>query len=644
MTAIAGFWHFNERAEGEDPCARMLAAQQVYGPHDGRQWSEGSVALGRRLYRTVPEDAYDRQPLKSTDGRLVLVADVRLDNREELIADLGLRHERLFHTCDAAILLACLERWGDAAVDRLVGDFAFAFWDRRAETLTLARDFLGQRPLHFHRGKDFFAFASMPKGLHALPDIPYAPDEQAMSEFLVLLPQSGPRSFFSGIERVEAGQVVTASRSGLSARHYWQPKRCSRPLSERECLEGVRYHLDLATKSRLRGIGLDVAGQLSGGFDSAAVVGTAARLLKEDGGKVVAFTAVPRAGYDGPVPKGRFADEGPHAAAVAAMYPNVEHVLIRADGPSPLEELDRMFFLFDRPMLNLCNWRWVSAINRAARERGLKILLNGQMGNMSISYSGLERLPELLRAGALPSLAREAWRLVAGRYMTWAGVLAQTFGPFVPGPLWRWLNRTLAGRAFDVLDYSPIRADRLAALNLERLAAERDLDFSYRPRADGFAARVWALRRVDQGNYNKGCLAGWGIDHRDPTADKRLVEFCLAVPSEHYLSDGVPRALGRKALADRVPERVLKERRKGYQAADWHEGLTAARREIVAELGRLVECAPAARTLDVPRLSRLVELWPTSGWERTEIIHRYRLALLRGIAAGHFLRKAVGAN
>ena len=91
-------------------------------------------------------------------------------------------------------------------------------------------------------------------------------------------------------------------------------------------------------------------------------------------------------------------------------------------------------------------------------------------------------------------------------------------------------------------------------------------------------------------------------------------------------------------------ELVLEEPRKGLQAADWHERLTAARDRVAAELDRLAACPPAAKALDLPRLHRLVENWPTGGWERDEVSVPYRLALLRGISTGHFLRRATGSN
>ena len=87
-----------------------------------------------------------------------------------------------------------------------------------------------------------------------------------------------------------------------------------------------------------------------------------------------------------------------------------------------------------------------------------------------------------------------------------------------------------------------------------------------------------------------------------------------------------------------------KNAKSGYKALDWHENLAAARTEIAAELDRLAACAPAAKVLDIDRMKKLVADWPTSGWEKPEVMEPYRLALPRGVAAGHFLRKASGAN
>ena len=156
--------------------------------------------------------------------------------------------------------------------------------------------------------------------------------------------------------------------------------------------------------------------------------------------------------------------------------------------------------------------------------------------------------------------------------------------------------------------------------------------------------RLRVLRRIDPGNYNKGVLGGWQIDLRDPTSDVRLVEFCLAVPTEEFLSNGISRALAKRALSDRLPKLVLDEWKRGYQAADWHERLTAVREDVAAELDRLETCEVAAQTLDLRRLRQMTHNWPTDGWERDEIIDGYRNTLLRGISTGYFLRRSVGSN
>ncbi len=113
---------------------------------------------------------------------------------------------------------------------------------------------------------------------------------------------------------------------------------------------------------------------------------------------------------------------------------------------------------------------------------------------------------------------------------------------------------------------------------------------------------------------------------------------------EEYLSEGVPRALAKRALADRLPTQVLRERGRGLQAVDWHEGLTAARSEARAMVERIASSRPVTHLLDVARLQRLVDDWPTGGWERDDVVQAYRLALLRGLSVGHFLTKASGAN
>ena len=342
----------------------------------------------------------------------------------------------------------------------------------------------------------------MPTGLHALPEVPYGPDEQRIAELLVLLPETGTRSYFRDIERIEPGHVAAVTANGLTAWRHWQPDRRRIAFRRAEDYsEALRELLDQAVQCRLRGA-QTVAAELSGGFDSTAVAATAARLLGSAGGRVIAFTAVPRQGYDGPAPRNRILDEGPYAAATAALYPNMEHVLIRSEGRS-LPRRSRPWLLpVRRGQAVLAMVGWGYSIFDAVRDRKLTVLLNGRAGNLGLSYNGMELLPELFRRGRWLRLFREGQALVGAGQMRWRGFFRMTLGPWCPAALWLWLNRIYSG-AIDIGSYSAVNRRRFIELDLTATAKARNLDLAYRPWKDGVSMRLCALLRNRSGQLQQ---------------------------------------------------------------------------------------------------------------------------------------------
>jgi len=624
----------------------MLAAQSMYGPHACDQWDVGEISLGRCLYRLLPEDVFDSQPLEGAGGRLALVADVRLDNREELGAALDIPAEQARQLCDAAILMAAWERWAEASFDHLVGVYAFAIWDRERRALTLARDPLGQRALHYHCGAGFFAFASMPKGLHALAEIPRAPDPDHAIDLLLEMPELGIGSFFLGVSRVEPGSFVTVTPGGLQFGRHWNPQR--RPVkfaSPGDYVDALREHLDVAVRAQLRRVDGPVGAHLSAGMDSSAVTTAAARLLAPSGGRVTAFTAIPREVGRGGEHAGYIDDEGPLAAATATSYPNIDHVLVRSTDRLQTETLDRDYRLFDRPLVNRCNLDWWNEINRQARDRGITVMLKGSYGNVTMSWDGLDALPEMVARGRLNDWWRLARTAVAAGTLRWKGVFFLSLAPWMPDPMWRALTHLRGGRVDEVWRRHALNPALTAGLSRDRRLRAAGVDPLPRYGNDSFAERLSLLVNSDSGALASGRLAGWGIDERDPTADRRLVEFSLNIPTEQFMAGGVMRSIARGVLADRVPRIVLEESRKGHQAADWHVPMTAGRKELARQISSLESCSPVAAVLDVPRLRHLVEDWPAEGgWEREDVIQPYRSALLCSLSVGHFLQKASGSN
>jgi asparagine synthase (glutamine-hydrolysing) len=635
MTAIAGLWRYARPVEPEslaNHCRGMLRAQSIYGPDDMADHLHGQVAVGRCLMRTLPEDIYDQGPVVANG--CLMVADVRLDNREELISALALPRDWTTRAADSAILFAALQRWADRAPARLVGDYAFAFWDYNERHLLLGRDPLGERPLHFHRSPDLFAFASMPKGLHALPEVPYSPDLNRLAHRIAQVRPAGSASFYENIERLEPGCMAVVTTTGVSVRRHWVPQRHKLRLkTTREYAEALCEVLDRAVSSRLRGA-TDVGSQLSGGLDSTSVTAAAARLQARRGRRGVAYTSAPRIGYDSRCAMNRFGDESQHAAAVAALYDNMEHVIVRPDGRTPLADLDANIRLYDKPLLNPCNAMWMAQIYADARARGIRVVLSGQLGNATISYNGRALLAEAFSAGRLRQWLRESMAITRSGWATWPGVLRETIGPHLPrGMLARADRRRPRSSAAAFLRTLTPKSGLEA---FERLRQVRD-DLP----VDSWSHRMEWLRRNDRGNENIGALGGWGVECRDPTADRRVVEFCLSVPTELFLRGGLPSYLLREAMTDRLPPLVLQERRKGLQFVDWHESMTTARGSIAALIEQLAVCEPVAQRLDIPRLRAAVENWPQGGWDRPEILHFYRTVLLRSLSAGHFAQRVL---
>lgn len=584
MTALAGCWSFGAR----DPfaeCGRMLEAQHRYGPDNRAIRAVGEVSLGRCLHRLLPEDAHDRQPVVSPTSGRALVADVRLDNREELIRALGPGAPDLATTSDSALLMACLERWDESALDRIVGDFAFALWDGSAHRLLLARDILGQRPLHHHQGDGFFAFASMPCGLHALEGVVRAPDERRIAEFLALLRETAPRTFFEGIGTVAGGEVLTVTREGLARRRYWNPARpparSERP--DADYVEALRDALDEAVRARLRGVGSTIASQLSAGFDSGAVTATAARLLAPGGGSVVAFTAVPGEAWAAADCSGRLADEGPLAAATAALYPNIEHVLVRTANPSDGQHDAHL-------------WR-AGAPRRAAAHRLCRVRAPrrgaGRRRGPWLGRAGRCRAGAAAAGSASPagrSTWRPDWHRVDGAGQSRVGSRACRRRPFRPG---RWF-------CHPPVHARPCRPGQLQQGHARRVGR----------------GRARSHRRSAAGGTVPGPADGPVPAPRGDPLDR----------SPRPRRPPAPGGAGR--AAQRLP---------GGRLAPCAR---AARDAIGAEVARIAACPVAQRTLHVARIRALVDHWPLSGWDGAEAIAAYRLALPRALAAGGFVRQA----
>jgi asparagine synthase (glutamine-hydrolysing) len=645
MSGIAGLLRFDGGAVERGALERAANALAQFGPDRSGIFAGGRIGLVHVLMRMTPEDRFDRQPEQGLSGASI-TADLRLDNRDDVLARIGVTPQTADAWSDARVLLAAWERLGDDVWPLLRGPFAAAIWDPRECALTLARDQLGLNVVMWHKSERSFAFATMPNGLFALGDVPRELSEEKLADFLVLNHADLATTLYRDVFRLLPAHFMRVTADGaMSTRRYWSPADIApvRRASDADYAEGLREHLDRAVRRQMRSAH-PIGSLLSGGLDSSSVSVLAARALAGENQRLAAFTGVPRIGFDGKVAPGTYADETPYVEAIAEAAGNIDVTYVRNDSCDDFAELERFFMALEGPVRNPSNLGWVLAVLRLARAQGRRVLLGGLYGNATISWTGWSQAIDHLKRGRL-AVAYRQWRLYYRRtpYSRWVSLRELFIEPLMPERLSEWAERRRHAAGVSVWqDHAAIRLDFAAAMAVDARARKAGHDFLYRVRAD---ERLRGLGQVDYaGDWFAAEKAVTGVEVRDPTADLDVVAFCFGVPPEQYLAEGIDRSLIRRAMWGLLPEAVLTNRLSGLQAADWYEKLSRRRNELAREVEALSASPLAKRVIDLARLERALKNWPAGGWHRPEVFQEYNLALTRGLAGGRFLRWFEQAN
>jgi asparagine synthase (glutamine-hydrolysing) len=581
------------------------------------RWDEHGIALA----------VCDDSTICSKD-ELSLLLDGRIDNYAEIAIALGIEN-----TGAPTVLLHAYRRWRENFPKHVLGDFALALWDGRNRRLLLARDVAGYRPLHYWVRGNEFRFASEAIGLLAYGDIAIAVNERRVAHWLTRIPERTGATFCQNISSVPPGHTLVYERGRVTLSDFWRPENIPllRLSDRRGYVDGLRCVLRQAVDDRIRSAA-GVGSHLSGGLDSSSVTATAAVLLAERGARLTAFTAVPAVPVDDARFPRRFCDEASHAAATAALYPNIDHVLIPTNSRSVFQILDLMSSAAECPQLNPGNSVWLYAICVEAQQRGLNVLLTGASGNFTISYDGRRALSTLLAAGRIFAAARLASD-VHRNGSTWRSTLRLAARPLLPSFARHGLDRLRRSPALKVEDATGLRPEFALSLGISPQEAIESAEV-----LDGRYLRLWSLRRNDFGGHIAAFRRLTGVEQTDPTSDRRVMEFCLSVPEERYCTDGCKRSLIKDAMARSLPLKVLREQRVGRQSADLLFHLTHEKREIAAELQRLQKSDLAARCLNLPLLQTMVQSWPEPPYGYAEH-NRYGTQLMRALSMGRFIRR-----
>lgn len=618
MSAIMGIYYLDDCAVDREDLGLMLEVLAHRGPDGAEIWVDQSIGFGHRMLWTTPESLLENLPMKDQAGNLVMTSDARIDNRDELISYLDFDNCLAQKITDSQLILAAYEKWGEECPEYLIGDFAFAIWDKRKQSLFCARDHMGIKPFYYyHQPGEIFTFSSEIKALLCLKEVPRRLNEVKVGEYLAVMLEDKSSTLYQGILRLPAACSLTVNIQGIQIKSYWTLD-ADRELvleSDEEYAEALQKIFTEAVRCRLRSA-FPIGSHLSGGLDSSSVTCVARRLLEEENCPLHTFSNIFETVTQ--------CDERSFINPVLDQGGMIPHY-VYADQMGPLSELDQIFSYHEEVFFGPTHFL-VWGPNRAAQNEGIRIVLSGFDGDSTLSH-GEGYLMKLARNGEWKTFARvadEISKLISSSSLD----ILQQYGLTYLQELARksnWLAFTKAAK--EVAEHFEISQRQIflhhgvkpllpkllrQAWQIIRRRSEprSNSDWLFKP---SFAKKIGWKKRVQELNeessknlpvterkHHWGVItsgsvtyamemlekssAAFSIEARHPFMDKRLLEFCLSLPPEQKLNQGWSRLVMRRAMNNIIPEQVQWRRGKANMSPSFLYGLLTLNRDIVDDV------------------------------------------------------------
>ncbi|HKX29750.1 MAG TPA: asparagine synthase-related protein [Blastocatellia bacterium] len=598
-------------------------------------WRQGAIGLGQQITRLTPESLDENLPCFQAEANLALVADAFLHNREDLCRTLNLSHSEGRQLADSQLILKSYQKWGERCPEYLLGDFAFAIWDGGIQQLFCCRSHSRGRPFFYHYDGRRFVFASEIKGILAVPGVPRRLNEAHLARVGIAGAQlvSNEATFYQHISILPSALSLVVNRHGLRLRRYWQlnPEAELPFKSHEEILEAFEDLMFDVIGESVRSA-FPVTAQLSGGLDSSSIVGVAAKCLERQGKQLTVMSAVKANPDDHEIADERFYIDQ------FRSWPNIAIKYITAPQRGPFDDIEKVVRGYDSPMATPCHYLY-SAFMEASRECGARVMLTGDFGELGPTFSGNGFYSELLLHWRWRTLAHELRQRsrISGRSRGLI-LISEVLRPLPPMDwLLRWLRRKNDGRQ----DHGVLRPDYV-----RRQLGERAREFEQASRT---AARKWPDQRRNHYNLihcwhqkNAGAEGFPGYEQvrsSSPFSDKRLLEFCLAVPGDLKVRDGYPRYLVRAGLRNILPPEIRWRTSKLPFSPDYRRRYNAQRRQAQDILAAITPTDPVRQIVDVDGLRSLAAQGMMIQRSRTAGLEPGLIIVPFGIYLIYFLRQ-----
>jgi len=571
MCGIVGIFDTTGRREiAEDLLTRMNQTQVHRGPDEQGLHIEPGVGLGHRRLSII-DLASGQQPLFNEDHSVVVTYNGEIYNFAELSTELKSRGHQFRTHCDTEVIVHAWEEWGESCVERFRGMFAFAVWDRNRETLFLARDRLGIKPLFYARLEDgFFIFGSELKALKADPRLKREIDPAAVEEYFTFGYIPEPRTIYRNVHKLSPGHSLTLHRGDSMPRQkrYWDVSFRPHPaMSEQdagsELIDRLREAVDIRMIAEV-----PLGAFLSGGVDSSAVVSLMAGLSEKPVNTCSISFGDPKF------------NESAYAEKVARRF-STDHRVEQVD-PDDFDLIDHLADLYDEPYADssaLPTYR----VCQLARQQ-VTVVLSGDGGDENLA--GYRRYrwhtyEERMRA-MLPAAIRQPLFGTLGRLYPKADWAPRVFR--AKSTFESMARDTLQGYMHSVSILSNQMRDQLFSDRLKReLQGYQAIEvFRHHASQSPTDHPLSLIQYLDLKTYLVGDILtkvdrasmAHSLEVRVPLLDHHLVDWISGLPPEMKLRGSEGKYLFKKALEPMLPNDILYRKKMGFAVplASWFRG------------------------------------------------------------------------
>ncbi|WP_088310377.1 asparagine synthase-related protein [Novosphingobium sp. B 225] len=628
---------FARRAGSDCEFAPERAAQSL-GLFAGH--AADSCRIGQDYFAELPSPRASARKgwrvARTPAGTAVLLAGI-IDNLTELAAELGCERTA------EAVFGAAVERWGDNADRRIVGEYS-ALAVLPDGRVRMSRSPWSGLPLFFHYSPGGILACPIPRPLFAA-GLPKRLRPGLIEDMLAFERVDDARSRFEGIEQVRGGTVVTFAGEQRSTFQFYDaaaisPVRFRRDADYVEAAtamlgEAVGKCLALATKPAVT---------LSGGLDSSLVCDEMLRQMPA-GKRLTSITFVPHQEWGGEVMPHLFGDDGPYVRRFAERREGLDPIFVDNADLGPDSFAAERMLASDSEVINLGISFVHFGLNQAARDAGCDWLFWGNLGNQTISGEAPWAPATLFRQLQWG----EVWRLARTRLddtrPMWRRFIATGLMPNLPAA-WRERIRDLTpGTARPQIFANPYLkpgsaiGEKLAERHLARSAFSIDFLHS----RERFAETLFDSMAIG-GETALGMQQVFGLRGRDVLAYRPLIELCLGMPDNQFVRGGERRLLARRMAVGRLPEAQRTERRHGDHVPDWHVRMTRQLPQLRREIERVADHPELGALVDTDSMLRDLDNWPDTSPADLATITRLRFAIPAVFAVRRYADYISGRN